>query len=261
MADIDASEIDLRDNLRPQHLQQASDLFSGDTQDSFNALDQTSAKTSVNSAQATLIDNFESTTDTQVTSAKSAKDSTVDSFETANDTLIGTAKTNIDTLLATFKDEYPFASEAAFDALVDTLNSDIDSEIDTTIAPDYTTHKSDLATDIDTVAPDYTTLKSDLATEVNDGFDTTVTCNKSDVFDEAKTQLETAIAAIQSGGTDKFPYSCIRCGGVGFYAASNDDENVTTLKKCNSCDGMGRTETQNIPVNGVFPVTYSPPRE
>jgi hypothetical protein len=103
-------------------------------------------------------------------------------------------------------------------------------------------------------------LKLDQASAVNTNvpasIDTNITI--SDVCEEAKTKLKTAIADYVATG-DSLPYygnQCGRCGGVGRYPADNDPGVTDTDDiECKSCGGLGRTRIVNQATAVTWPVT------
>lgn len=181
--------------VRPPHLDDLIGIYQGETEDDFSATtDQSAVKTTINSAQSTVVDNF----------------------EIANDTLISTAIGNIDTLV----DATSLSPEDKT-----SLKAAIASEINTTISPNYATHKTNLAA------------------EVNSGVPSTATISKVEVLEDIKDEMNNEIAATLNSGTN---FVDPRCGGTGRYPASNDPgETSSTDKHCVSCDGLGRTAEQN----------------
>lgn len=187
------------ERIRPPHIDDAVDILTGEAEDDFSAtVDLSAVDSGIDTAQSTTVDNFETANDALIAAAVTAMESYVDSNSTG------------ETVNATATD-----LKAAIAAIINA------------IAPDYATHKTNLATDVFNEIPSQATI------------------SLVEALGRVKSLLTIGIQNDYNDGTN---YACTRCQAEGRYPANNDpDETVTTPKHCISCDGLTRTKEPLTP--------------
>lgn len=188
------------ERVRPPHIDDLTAVLTGQAEDVFSAtVDLSATDTAIDAAQST----------------------TVDGFETDNDALIATAVSDM---------------EAHIDA----------NSTGETVNQGATALKAAIAAIINAIAPNYATHKTDLAADVTANMPSQADISLVEALARVKSLLNTGISAQYNSGTN---YACTRCGADGRYPANNDpDETVSTEKHCVSCDGLGRTKETLTPI-------------
>lgn len=181
-------------------------------------------------------DTFNATADLSAkrSALTTAQNTVVDSFETTNDGLIATAITNIDALV----DATSLSPEDKT-----ALKSAIATEINTTITPNYATHKSNLESAV-------TAQITDAGTPIQ----------ITEVIAQQKTHFVSARDLFEYEGETYFNFTDPKCKGTGWHEASQEpgaDPSVTTKIRCTSCDGFGKTYEQNQVITANYSVSDS----
>lgn len=140
------------------------------------------------------------------------------------------------------------------DSKIDLFKTNVDTLIDATSLSegDKTALKNDIATEI-------TSLKSTLTTSLNNEIPDEIAQNKTDIFTTTLLEINAALA-VYDDGTVSFGFTDRRCGGTGRRPGNNepgDDPDNTTPIHCTSCDGFGKTATDNVPaINWTVTTTF-----
>lgn len=204
----------LKNRVRPSHIDDLVTWLTGESEDAYTVLNQTSAKAALTTLQ----------------------DTRVDTFETANDVLIAAAVT----------------------AMESYVNANSTGE---TINASATDLKAAVAGYINAIAPDYANLKIGLAADVSTGITTIVSVNKTTILGAIKTEYLATRDLYEVDSVVYFQYNDPKCKGIGRHAYNIDpdtDQTITTPIHCNSCDGFGKTNVQNIATT-TFSVTETIP--